>query len=98
VGWVSSCSVGISSIRRLRGRSLAGHDSTKGEGGLVVRDEAKASFGGEHRPFEWGWRAVGLRFPCLRWRGSCAGGCVPLVAVPALCWVGKVSLGGEHTN
>ena len=32
------------------------------------------SFGGEHRPFEWGWRAVRLCFPCLRWWG---------VAVPA---------------
>jgi len=27
------------------------------------------SFGGEHRPFEWGWRAVGLCSPCLRWWG-----------------------------
>ena len=32
-----------------------------------------------HRPFEWGWRAVGLCSPCLRWRGrlcrrQCAAG------------------------
>ena len=27
------------------------------------------SFGGEHRPFEWGWRAVRLCSPCLWWWG-----------------------------
>jgi len=28
-----------------------------------------SSFGGEHKPFEWGWCAVGLCTPCLRWWG-----------------------------
>jgi len=45
------------------------------------------SFGGEHRPFEWGWRAVGLCSPCLRWWGRlcrrqcAAGGCARAVLV-----------------
>jgi len=53
------------------------------------------SFGGEHRPFEWGWCAVGLCFSCLRYSGGgCAGGGVPLGAVPVLSWCGEVSLAG----
>ena len=52
------------------------------------------SFGGEHRPFEWGWRDVRLCFPCLRWWGRlcrrrcAAGGCARAV----LMW-GGVSRG-----
>jgi len=47
-----------------------------------------------YRPFEWGWRAVGLCFPCLRWWGRlcrrrcAAGGCARAV----LMW-GGVSRG-----
>jgi len=45
------------------------------------------TFGGEHRPFEWGWRAVGLCSPCLWWWGRlcrrrcAAGGCARAVLV-----------------
>jgi len=45
------------------------------------------SFGGEHRPFEWGWRAVGLCSPCcggggwLCQRRCAAGGCARAVLV-----------------
>jgi len=45
------------------------------------------SFGGEHRPFEWGWRAVGMCSPCLGWWGRlcrrrcAAGGCARAVLV-----------------
>jgi len=53
-------------------------------------------FWGEHRPFEWAWRGVGLCSSCLWWWGRLCGGGVPLVAVPALSWCGKVSLGGKH--
>jgi len=57
------------------------------------------SFGGEHRPFEWGWRAVGLCSPCLRCSGGgCAGGGVPLGAVPVLSWCGEASLGGKQSS
>jgi len=43
------------------------------------------SFGGGHRPFEWGWRAVVLCFPCLRWWGRlcrrrCAAGGWPVLS------------------
>jgi len=56
------------------------------------------SFGGEHRPFEWGKRAVGLCSPCLDGEGGCAGGGVPLGAVPVLSWCGEVSLGGIQSS
>jgi len=52
------------------------------------------SFGGEHGPFQWGWRGVGLCSPCLRWWGRlcrrrcAAGGCARAV----LLW-GGVSRG-----
>jgi len=55
------------------------------------------SFGGEHRPSEWGWRAVRLCSPCLWWwrrlcrRRFVAGGCARAVLV----W-GVVSRG--YTN
>jgi len=56
------------------------------------------SFGGEHRPFEWGWRAVGLCFPCLRWWGRlCRRRCAP-GAVPVLSLCGEVSLGGIQSS
>ena len=57
--------------------------------------------GREHRPFEWGWRAVGLCSPCLRWWGRlcrrrcAAGSCVR--AVSALSWCEEVSLGGKQS-
>ena len=53
-------------------------------------------FWGEHRPFEWGWRAVGLCSPCLWWWGRlcrrrcAAGGCARAVLVSGR------SLGGKH--
>jgi len=47
----------------------------------------------EHRPFEWGWRAVELCSPCLWWWGRLCRGGVPLGAVPALSWCGEVPLG-----
>jgi len=49
-------------------------------------------FGGEHRPFEWGKRAVGLCSPCLDGEGGCAGGGLPLGAEPVLSSCGEVSL------
>jgi len=66
-------------------RSQHGHGAYDGPG---------PSFASEHRPFEWGWRAVGLCSRCLGGGGGCAGGSVPLGAVTALSWCEEVSLGG----
>ena len=46
-----------------------------------------SSFESEHRPFEWGWRAVGLCYPVSVVVGV-AGGGVPLGAVLTLSWCG----------
>jgi len=55
-------------------------------------------FGGEHRPFDWGWRAVGLCSPCLRWWGRLCRAAVRIKvrATSALSWCGGGgSLGGN---
>jgi len=51
---------------------------------LTLNPGPGPSFGGEHRQFEWGRRAVGLCPRVCGGDGGCAGGGVPLEAVPAL--------------
>jgi len=65
-------------------------------GACAVQDPGPGpSFGGEHRPFEWGWRAVGL-FPVSVVVGAAvpAAVCRWGLARAFLMWGG--SLGGKH--
>jgi len=52
-----------------------------------------------HRPFEWGWRAVGLRSPCLWWWGRlCRRRCAARSCAGAVLLKGGVSRGYTYLH
>jgi len=76
---------------------LLGHERRAGRVGVAALDEARLrqrTSNQPHRPFEWGWRAVGVCSPCLRWWGRlCRRRCPAEGCARAVLMWGGVSRG-----